>query len=345
MSYGIYDYDLWNYQHTWINLECCKWAAYLHNHKEFAALCQQVPDERFTRFIIRKDYDDGIIEPAWFKPNCQCGGRAFSSSYLPLPEDVENTAPELTIYEPYFPAADKPQFQMYHTRLYNGYNFLTPDDIFANIFVHGTARTMVLHDYSLVEPQYIKILEQISNPPKQFAIANKFPIDFTDSQLFLKWCRLPLAKGRTFFRFHGFIDDEILYEIVEYTKQNINGHGLNYFEYDLSNIDWSYEENLSYLPRIFAQSLYLWKSHMKVLLNFGTDFYNSEIGFFFQCMEDMVSYQPPAGQRETFFQWCLSKTYKNNINVSTSDNKAKVTITFIKNFYFYISQINMVFQY
>jgi hypothetical protein len=58
---------------------------------------------RFSKFIIRKDYEDGIYPRNLLNfDNIEYGGYAFSNGlYVPLPHDIEIQKPDLSVYERY----------------------------------------------------------------------------------------------------------------------------------------------------------------------------------------------------------------------------------------------------
>ena len=58
--------------------------------------------EPYTKFIVRKEYDDGIFPRELFLSNCVYGGRAFNSEqYIPLDKKIEQTVPNMHIYDQY----------------------------------------------------------------------------------------------------------------------------------------------------------------------------------------------------------------------------------------------------
>ena len=101
MSIGIEDADIVQYTLVPFNLECMKLSAYYKKSKEIVVLAPDFMTERHTKFIYRKDYDDGIYPPNLLTtPNVEYGGLAFSNNiYKPLPLDVERMKPDTTLYQ------------------------------------------------------------------------------------------------------------------------------------------------------------------------------------------------------------------------------------------------------
>jgi len=100
---GIHDYDFFNYEHVVPNIDCAKYLTYYRNHSTIAALVPRLEPERYTNFIIRKEYDDGNYPKQLFLPNVIYGGRVFSvKQSKPLPPAVESTIPNMHVYDQFY---------------------------------------------------------------------------------------------------------------------------------------------------------------------------------------------------------------------------------------------------
>ena len=58
---GVMDYDFFNYNNVIPNLECAKLVAYYRNHNHIAVLSPVLRPDRFNKFFVRKEYNDGIF--------------------------------------------------------------------------------------------------------------------------------------------------------------------------------------------------------------------------------------------------------------------------------------------
>ena len=99
MSVGIYDADLATYTLVPFNLEAMKLSAYYKKKGEIVVLAPHFTPEKNTKFILRKDYDDGNFPLGLTLPNVEYGGLAFSNNvYQPLPLEIECMKPDASLY-------------------------------------------------------------------------------------------------------------------------------------------------------------------------------------------------------------------------------------------------------
>lgn len=99
---GVWDNDFFTYESVIPNLECAKYITYYRAHNKIAVLAPALEPEKYTDFIVRKEYNDGIFPRKFFLPNVTYGGRAFKAGqYSPLPPAIENTIPNMHIYDRY----------------------------------------------------------------------------------------------------------------------------------------------------------------------------------------------------------------------------------------------------
>ena len=75
---GIHDYDFFNYEHVIPNIDCAKYLTYYRDHRTIAVLVPRLNPTPYTKFIVRKEYDDSYYPKELFLPNVEYGGRAFS---------------------------------------------------------------------------------------------------------------------------------------------------------------------------------------------------------------------------------------------------------------------------
>jgi hypothetical protein len=101
MSVGLWDADKTKYETAPLNLELMKLSAYHKGKREIVSLAPELEPNKYTKFFIRKDYNDGEFYPELLtEENVVCGGLAFSNDvYVPLDPAIEKLKPDLYIYE------------------------------------------------------------------------------------------------------------------------------------------------------------------------------------------------------------------------------------------------------
>lgn len=106
MDIGLLDQDaLFSPDSFHPNLEIMKLSTYYKKSKNFVSLILDPSKiERYNKVILRKDISDGdYLSNLFFEEKCEYGGLAFTNDiYVPLPEEIENTVPDISIYNSYF---------------------------------------------------------------------------------------------------------------------------------------------------------------------------------------------------------------------------------------------------
>ena len=164
MSVGIYDADLSTYKLVPFNLEAMKLSAYYKKQGEIVVLSPQFTPEKNTKFIYRKDYNDGVFPLNLMSPNVEYGGLAFSNNvYEPLPLEIERMRPDASIYaraEPLILSAtgrEREKKKIFQNMMEAEHCRLSLDgktvwDEYPRQFKFlANARNLMLHDYNLGE--------------------------------------------------------------------------------------------------------------------------------------------------------------------------------------------------
>ena len=101
MSVGLMDADMMAYSLVPFNLEIMKLSTYYKKKGEIVIFSHTFSPEKNSKFIYRKDYDDGRYPPSLMRAkNVKYGGLAFSNNiYQPLPIEIERLQPDTSIYE------------------------------------------------------------------------------------------------------------------------------------------------------------------------------------------------------------------------------------------------------
>ena len=281
---GLYDEDAERYIHTVFNLEIMKLSSYYKRKREIVTMAPSFCPDKYTNFIYRKDYNDGIFPANLTKiPNLQYGGLAFSNNrYIALPEEIEIQKPDASIYDVlkkrFSSSREKENLfasmrTAAHLRLSLDGNNLW-DKVDKQLSEINKKSTLFIHDYTLgsinEDFEYVQdVLKQMKTAPMPPRVAAKFPIYITSQDQMLKWASL--ESSTQFFTLHydGIMEDELLYELIQ------SGYGFGKkLEYDITNS--CYDEKIFFeeiLPKIFRQIIFS-RSHLtKISLKYDDDFF------------------------------------------------------------------------
>lgn len=241
---------------------------------------------RYTRFIIRKDYDDEIYDKTIFEKNVEYGGLAFSKNrYQPLPIEIESTIPDFHIYERYkdkFGTTVKARENF--KKLMNGAHMrLSLDgktiwkDYMKPVELTQHTNSIFLHDYNLgAIPESIDAIKELTSrytltkgefDPR--LVGMKFPVQVNNDEIFHKWFDIAPSFSLFFLQYNGLMQDSSIFELCEtnpsIAKQFYYNIGLSRFtENDFMEF---------YLPQIFRQVLFLRSNNIRISLKYEDDFF------------------------------------------------------------------------
>lgn len=290
MSVGLMDADMSTYTLVPFNLEIMKLSAYYKKKGEIVVLSPSFTPEKNTKFIYRKDYNDGEFPLNLTKsPNVEYGGLAFSNNtYVPLPIEIERMKPDPTIYAkmesvikgaPGRERENKKIFQNMstaeHCRLSLDGKTIWPEYNSQFKFL-GNARNLMLHDYDLGAidgsfEEVKKILARARTDGWATKVGMKFPVQISDGQSLLNWSSL--NSNSTFFslKYTGVIEDEPFNEWVGTCRQRAVYTQMEYFV----TAPW-YDPNhfVEYLlPKIFRQIIISRSYRVFFTLKYDEDFF------------------------------------------------------------------------
>lgn len=288
MSVGIHDADLAKYVLVPFNLECMKLSAYYKKKGEIVVLSPSFTPERNTKFIYRKDYNDGDFPLGLtVTPNVEYGGLAFSNNkYFPLPLEIERMRPDTGLYEK---AAGlilgdmsgnrkkiyRNMIEAEHCRISLDGKTVWPD--YPRQFHSITsARNLMLHDYDLgaIDGGFetIKyILSRARNDGWATKVGMKFPVQTSDGQSLLNWSSINTNSTFYSLRYDGVIDDDAFLEWVGRIRQKAV---FNQIEYHVTASRYTADhfiENL--LPKIFRQVIISRSYYVFFTLIYDDDFF------------------------------------------------------------------------
>lgn len=302
---GVYDYDFFNYENVMPNLECAKLVTYYRNTNNISLLAPALNPVKYTKFIIRKDYDDGIYPRECFYQNCEYGGRAFNPlKYKPLPPKIEATIPDMHVYDKYVDHFGKTQSKITqvkrilncaHMRLApDSKNLLTREQL--EPYFYNKPTGIVLHDYDIASLNAIKLIKEMQNSREfvtrkginPYPIGNKFPIKIYNLKDLEDWMSIVTIPNAFFFEYNGLISDVLLYRLCAENKRLARQMYYNVSYGCSSENDFL----LKRAPKIFIQSLFLRKAGVKILLTYDQDFFKTkELELFIKLLNCMISFQ------------------------------------------------------
>ena len=270
MSIGIMDADMAAYTLVPFNLEAMKLSAYYKKKGEIVILSPSFTPEKNTKFIYRKDYNDGDFPPNLLKANnVEYGGLAFSNNkYQPLAPEIERLKPDTELYSKMenfilgAPGRAREKKKIFQNMMTAEHCRLSLDgktiweDYPRQFNFLGNARNIMFHDYDLGAidggfEEVKSILARARTDGWATKIGMKFPVQVTDGQTLLNWTSL--NSNSTFYslKYTGVIDDEPFNEFVGTCRQRAV---YNLIEYNVT-APW-YEPNHfieHLLPKIFRQ--------------------------------------------------------------------------------------------
>ena len=289
MSVGIMDADMSAYLLVPFNLEVMKLSAYYKKKGEIVVLSPSFTPHRNTKFIYRKDYDDGDYPRGLTTyGNVEYGGLAFSQNkYKPLPIEIERMKPDTSIYSKMEskilgPATSERRkiynnmIEAEHCRLSLDGKTIWPEYTkqFKNL---KQARNLMFHDYNLgaidgAFEEVQRLLARARTDGWATRVGMKFPIQLSSGADLLKWSTL--RANSTFYsvRFNGVIDNQSFQEWVErqYEKSV-------YTQMEYHVTDARYDENhftTCLLPQILRQVIFSRRYRVSFSLTYDEGYFS-----------------------------------------------------------------------
>lgn len=268
MSVGIMDADMATYTLVPFNLEVMKLSAYYKKKGEIVILSPSFTPERNTKFIYRKDYNDGDFPlNLTTSPNVEYGGLAFSNNiYQPLPREIEIMRPDTEIYAR-MESVIKGTTSANRNKIYQ--NMMTAEH--CRLSLDGktiwseyprqfkflaAARNLMIHDYDLGAingsfEEVKKILAAARTDGWATKVGMKFPVQMYDGQSLLNWATLNSNSVFYSARYNGVMDDEVFLEWVQRCHQRAV---YTQMEYHITSSRYEANEFVEHLlPKIFRQ--------------------------------------------------------------------------------------------
>ena len=308
MSISLYDEDMHRYIHVPMNLELMKLASYYKKRNEIVVLTPSLHPDYYTRTILRKDYDDGnFIKNPTQIPGLEVGGLAYSDGrYIPMPEDIEATAADTSIYSKFedmfcdtieHTNAFKVMSRAEHLRLSMDGKTIWPR-YSTQLKSLRTARCLFFHDVDLgnIEGARDLIMNLTKHMYKSVTsqkIGSKFPITVKSPQDLMDWSDFWNTSAFYSLKFNGVMDDECFHDFIIKTQNKTISDQLIY------NIsaDERYATNdflQNKLPQIYKQVIFSRSHKRKIRLYYSDGFFPDQkwerLLKFWQCFHNQCSY-------------------------------------------------------
>jgi hypothetical protein len=283
------DADMSAYLLVPFNLEVMKLSTYYKKKGEIVVLSPSFTPHRNTKFIYRKDYDDGDFPRGLLTyNNVEYGGLAFSQNkYQPLPIEIERMRPDTSIYSkmeskilgPTTSERRKIYQNMMtaeHCRLSLDGKTIWPDFTrqFRNL---KEARNLMIHDYDLgaVADSFDtvkRLLARARTDGWATRVGMKFPIQVSDGQSLLNWATL--RANSTFYsvRYNGVIDNDCF---TEWVQRDYEKSVYTQMEYHVT--DARYDENhftMNLLPQILRQVIFSRRYRVSFSLTYDEGYFS-----------------------------------------------------------------------
>ena len=270
------------YKQPIFNLEIMKLATYYKQKKEIVKFATVLEPQRYSKFFVRKDYDDGNYPKEFFLSNVIYGGRAFSEQYIPLDLKIEKTVPDTSLYQGF----KRPKFKDepgYNVMLHGAHARLSLDgkdiweDMEVPIIQKSNINSIIIHDYNIGElnegfEATKQAMKCAQHGARHIFLGVKFPINIYSLNELDKWLSLPTLKNYFWLRYFGVMSDEVFKDFIKATPAT-HANLEYYVTYGC------FDENdfvVNRLPIIFNQVLNSQMNDSLILLKYEDDFFKDK---------------------------------------------------------------------
>ena len=287
MSIGLYDDDMVTYTHTAPNLELMKLAAYYRQKHQITIMTRLFRPDMYTKYIYRKDYDNGVY-PYKFREfnNIECGGLAFSNGiYRPLPQDIEIMIPDKSIYEVFkndfgnnkakqtifktCMAAQHLRLSLDGQNIWNDFSKQLQNSSNENYFFHDI-------DLNAIKDSHLAIQDLLKNTTRvnKGYISTKFPIQVYNEEDLMKWINFKWSADFFTLNYNGIMSDDCLEELLERCRGTTKMYNIQYIvTYGFKNQQDFVENGIE---KIYSQLMLACTQQSKILLKYKDDFFQDK---------------------------------------------------------------------
>ena len=280
---GLFDVDMHKYIHVPFNLELMKLSSYYKKKREIVALAPELDFERYSKFILRKDFNDGDFPSFFNADNVIYGGHAYTGNlYVPLAEEIERLKPDVHIYERMRKSfgTNKKYSTIFQTMTTADHIRLSLDgktiweDFLKPTLNDNKTFTYFFHDYDLNKIKdadlVVKdLLKRKTGIPA--AVGTKFPIQINNEKDLFKWLGFRLSNNNFSLQYNGIMSDEALVEFIEKQKQTSMARQIDYIVTSSSYGENDFIER--FLQKIYNQAIFCRNNFIPLTLKYENDFF------------------------------------------------------------------------
>ncbi len=278
------------YKQPVFNLELMKLATYYKQKKDIVKLAPVLDPYKYTKFIYRKDWDDGDYPKEIFLDNVTYGGRAFGEKYKSLGINIESVTPDTYLYQSFineFHGAQLNHFKMMqnsaHIRLSLDGKTIWKDYNKSFNFTN-TTRSFFFHDYDLNKIQNsaeeIKKIIESDGSKVSRVVGMKFPVQVNNEIDLARWLALPGAQVYYSIQYNGIMNDKAFQVFLSGSK--LQSRNLDYIVTSSLSGEDDFVKNG--LPIIYKQLLISQMHKKRILLKYEDDFFQDK------RWEDLITY-------------------------------------------------------
>lgn len=268
-----------------ISLELMKLSSYYKRKKEIVKMISSLDTDKYTKILLRKDYDDGNFpKEIYTSENLEYGGYAFSNNvYIPLKEEIELCYPDKYIYNFYekifstnigYNIAFKTMMNAEHLRLsLDGKNIW--NDYKKPINIRSSTHSIFLHDYDLNKiKDSIYAIQDLINNVSFRCIGMKFPVQVDNGKDLLKWTIFKPMRTYYSLQYNGIMNDELFVEFINRQRGTSISRQLDYVV--TKNQSSENDFIINGLPKIFRQALFSQINRIRISLKYEDDFFSDK---------------------------------------------------------------------
>ena len=282
MIIGLWDADFMTFKWPVFNLELMKLATYYKQQNQIVTLAPSLEPERYTKFIVRKDWDDGIYPKQFFANNTTYGGRAFSDNYIPFSNDIEMAIPDVHLYDNVarthtLGLQDTYDYKVMqhaiHARASNDGKTLSNSFLKSLESINSRSASFIFHDYDLgltqCGSQAARMVIDAKTAKTPIYIGSVFPISIFNDEEMDKW--LSYNTLITFFslELHYIMNDDVFRHFLTKSRGKCDN-----VEYIITSS--CSDENdfiINKLPIFYKQALISSNRGKRFLLKYDSEFF------------------------------------------------------------------------
>lgn len=296
------------YKQPVFNLELMKLATYYKQKKDIVKLAPIFDPYKYTKFIYRKDWDDGDYPKEIFLDNVVYGGRAFGGKYKPLNLDIERAMPDTYLYQAFSKEFHGIQLSYFNMMQNSAHIRLSLDgeiiwqDYKKSFTFNSKTRSFFFHDYDLNKIQNsaeeIKQLIESDGSKVERFVGMKFPVQVNNKADLAQWLTLPGAQIYYSIQYNGIMDEEAFKVFL--SGSQLQSRNLDYIV--TASLSGENDFIKNGLPIIYKQLLISQMHKKRILLKYEDDFFQDK------RWEDLIEYLNEYNKADVTRRSKVSKT-------------------------------------